>query len=110
MNGVKQGRVLSPILFTVYTDNLLERLENIGVGFHMGSRFVGVLAYADDITLLAPCKSALSILDSVLENYAAEYYVMVNRSNSKLLFFKDRSSVMVHSDIIVKGEVGRWCV
>ena len=32
MNGVKQGGVLSPILYAVYTDGLLERLKNSGVG------------------------------------------------------------------------------
>ena len=80
MNGVKQGGVLSPILFAVYTDGLLERLNNTGVGCHMGSRFVGALAYmyADDITLLPPCKSALSIFISVYENYAAENDIMFN--------------------------------
>ena len=28
MNGVKQGGVLSPILFAIYTDGLLKRLED----------------------------------------------------------------------------------
>ena len=54
-NGVKQGGLLSPILFAIYTDRLLKRLEETGVGRHMGSCFTGALAYADDITLLASC-------------------------------------------------------
>ena len=45
-NGVKQGGVLSPILFAIYTDGLLKRLEETGVGCDMGSRFTGALAYA----------------------------------------------------------------
>ena len=105
MNGVKQGGVLPPILFAVYTDGLLERLKNTRVGCHMGSRFVGALAYADDITLLAPCKSALSILIRVCENYAAEYDIMFNGDKSKLLFFKGRSSVMMPSEIMVNGQI-----
>ena len=68
MNGVKQGGVLSPSIFSVYTDGLLERLQQTGVGCHMGSRFTGALVYADDIILLATCKSALSILISVCED------------------------------------------
>ena len=44
MNGVKQGGVLSPILYAVYADGLLERLKNTGVGCQLGSRFVGALA------------------------------------------------------------------
>ena len=105
MNGVKQGGVLAPILFAVYTDGLLERLKNTGVGCHMGNRFVGALAYADDITLLAPCKSVFSILISVCENYAAEYDIMFNGDKSKLLFFKGRSSAMMPSEIMVNGRI-----
>ena len=47
-NGVKQGVVLSPILFVSYTEGLLKRLEDTGIGSHMGCRFTGALAYADD--------------------------------------------------------------
>ena len=36
MNGVKQGGVLSPVLFAVYTDGLLLRLQKRGNGCHMG--------------------------------------------------------------------------
>ena len=105
MNGVKQGGVLSPILFAVYTDGLLERLKNTGVGCHLGSRFVEALVYGDNITLLAPCKSALSILIKVCENYAAEYDIMFNGDKSKLLFFKGRSSVMMPSENMVNGQI-----
>ena len=34
-NGVKQGGVLSPILFATYTDGLFKRLEETGVGCHI---------------------------------------------------------------------------
>ena len=58
-NGVRQGGVLSPVLFTVYLDGLLDELSNSGVGCYWGSMFVGAFCYADDIVLLAPCASAL---------------------------------------------------
>ena len=40
-NGVKQGGVLSPTLFSVYMDDLFERLQKRGVGCYMGNYFVG---------------------------------------------------------------------
>ena len=43
-NGVRQGSVLSPVL---YLDELLEKLSNSGVGCHWGAAFVGALCYAD---------------------------------------------------------------
>ena len=39
MNGVKQGGVLSPVLFAVYTDVLLLRLQESGIGCHMGGHY-----------------------------------------------------------------------
>ena len=44
--GVCQGGVLSPILFTLYINNLLKELSHSNVGCHWENIFVGVLAYA----------------------------------------------------------------
>ena len=53
-NGVGQGGVLSPLLFIVYIDELLEKLKRNGIGYFIGYNFVGALGYADDIILLCP--------------------------------------------------------
>ena len=109
INGVKQCRVLSPILFAIYTDGLLQRLENTGVECYMGCRFTGALAYADDITLLAPCKSALSIMIDVCAQYAAGFDILFNGSKIKLLFFKGRYANAITSGIMVNGEIVHIC-
>jgi len=59
LNGVKQGGVISPVLFCLYIDNLLIQLAQSAVGCHIGNTFVGALAYADDIVMVAPTPSAL---------------------------------------------------
>ena len=53
-NGVRQGGVLSRILFTMYIDDLLVDLSNLGVGCFWNSLFAGALCYAYDLVLLAP--------------------------------------------------------
>ena len=88
-NGVKQGGVISPVLFCVYIDGLLEELKKTDVGCYMGSVFAGAFAYADDLTLLAPTVHALKIIASVCEQYARDFHVLFNSNKkSKLIVFK----------------------
>ena len=60
--GVRQGRILSPILFTVYIDDFLLDLHQLGVGCFWKQHFVGALCYADDVALLAPSPCALRLM------------------------------------------------
>ena len=39
--GVRQGAVLSPYLFAVYTDDLITHLKNSGYGIYVGQTFTG---------------------------------------------------------------------
>ena len=77
-NGVKQGGVLSPLLFAIYTDSLLKRSEESGVGCHIDGYYTGALAYADDYTLLSPSISRLRTLSKVYDEYATEFDVTFN--------------------------------
>jgi hypothetical protein len=86
LNGVKQGAVISPILFCVYIDGLLCRLRDSGIGCVVGDIFLGALAYADDISLLAPTPSGARKLLTICEDYAEEYNIKFNGNKSKCLY------------------------
>ena len=74
-NGVKQGGVLSPILFCVYIDDLLQQLIDLDLGCHIGSVFYAVFTYADDIVLLLPSITALQTMLNVCQSYAIYYSI-----------------------------------
>ena len=102
-NGVKQGGVISPTLFTCYIDGMLERLKLSGLGCHMGQEYTGCVSYADDLVLLAPSISALRGMISICEQYASEFKIKFNGAKSQLLMF-DNSRVKADVNIFVCGE------
>ena len=53
-NGVKLVGVLSPLLFNIYSKELLIKLETqLGLGCHRNGMLVGAVIYADDITIIS---------------------------------------------------------
>jgi len=46
--GVRQGGILSPLLFAVYIDGLVQNVDSSGFGCWLHGLFVGCVLYADD--------------------------------------------------------------
>lgn len=86
-NGVRQGGVVSPLMFTVYMDILLSLLEKEGAGCHIDSTFFGAVCYADDITLTAPSLSSLRRMLSICEKFSVKYGMKFNAAKSQLIRF-----------------------
>jgi hypothetical protein len=68
-NGTRQGSVLSPALFSVYVQDLLDELQNLGVGCYIGNTFLGAIAWADDFLLLAPNRAAMQQMLDLAANF-----------------------------------------
>ena len=69
-NGVRQGGILSPFLFNVYMDDLSVNLKKCPRGCIAGDTVVNHLMYADDIVLLSPSATGLSLLLHVCGKYS----------------------------------------
>ena len=57
--GVRQGGILSPLLFNVYVDELIDSLSDSGFGYYIGSQCFGFIMYADDLIMLSPSLKGL---------------------------------------------------
>ena len=69
-NGVRQGGILSPKLFSVYMDDLSNMLSRSCVGCYIDNVFVKHVFYADDLCLMAPCAIALLELLNICHSYS----------------------------------------
>ena len=90
-NGVRQGGVLSPVLFTLYIDVLLNRLEQSGLGCYVAHEYFGALCSADDLALLAPNFACLKSMIQICESFAQEFDLLFNAKKTVCILFSGRT-------------------
>jgi len=86
-NGVRQGGILSPLLFSDYIDELLDKLQNSSFGCRIGHLYAGALGFADDLILICPTESGMQKMLKICESFAKEHDLVLNGAKSRLLFF-----------------------
>lgn len=104
-NGVRQGAVLSPVLFCLYIDELLCKLEKLPYGCRIGTKYFGSFCYADDLTLVSPSVSGLQHMVHECEKFGKEYDILFNSSKSKAICFGSSKNVAL---INVNGKNLPW--
>ena len=95
-NGTRQGGILSPYLFSIYVRGLVRNIVNYKVGCNIGGIFCNVLAYADDLVLLAPSWHALQELINVLHNES----VLLDTAKTCCIVFSKRNKNVYHKQYL----------
>ena len=68
-NGVRQGAILSGILYCFYVNDLFRLLRSKMTGCWVNDNFHGMFGYSDDNWVLAPSASDLRDMMNTIENY-----------------------------------------
>jgi exonuclease III len=103
--GVRQGGVLSPILFCVYVDSVIQRLQDSKLGCWLGEVFVGCIMYADDIVLLSASVCELQMMIDVCVQELSNINMKINVKKCSILRFGRRYSYPCASITIQKNAV-----
>ena len=106
--GVRQGGVLSPILFCVYIDDVVKRLVLSRMGCWVGGCYLGCILYADDLILMS---SSVCDLQKMVDLCADEFSncdMRINASKCAVMRFGPR--VAKHcAEICIQGVPVAYC-
>ena len=97
------------LLFTILQQVVLFSVVayNCGHGCHLGIFYLGCIAYADDIAIIAPSKKGIDVMIKVCEEIAADRdnYMNFNGKKSTFMIFKGRHCVKTRYNNIHIGGV-----
>jgi len=88
--GLQQGCPLSPMLFTLFINDLHEALPG---GVNIANTNIKILMYADDIVLISESSSELQNMINALYDYCMTWGLSVNLEKSKILVFRKSARI-----------------
>jgi hypothetical protein len=91
-NGVRQGAILSPLLFNFYINDVLKEISSCGFGCMLNHNRHNIQSYADDFTLLAPSISALQALLNKIYRMLNNLGLLLNAKKSVCMVFSKQQN------------------
>jgi hypothetical protein len=86
--GLRQGCILSPILFTLFINDLRQVVQKLKKGIIVGKRRISILLFADDIVVLAEIKEELESTLKEIFAYSFKWRFKFNLDKCGVIVFQ----------------------
>ena len=83
--GMKQGSLLSPVLFKIFLDDLMAQLEQAQHGVRISDLKMNCGTYADDISVFSATITGLQALMDICVSYADKWRMKFSKTKSKCM-------------------------
>ena len=83
--GVRKGCLLSPTLFNIFLDFVMDELKSIPTIFHLSDRLSCDIRYADDTALVALMFEKLELSTSELKYACRKWGMKINTGKTKVI-------------------------
>ena len=110
LNGVRQGGIMSPLLYNIFMDDLSNLLRKSRVGCFVNNMCLNHLMYADDSVLLAPSPKAFQSLINICEVYALENEITYNVIKTVCMCIKSKRLCDISVSDMLNGKCLIWVV
>ena len=78
VDGCKQGGILSGYLFNYFMHELIKQCIDLGIGCHIGTHNISIIAYCDDLFLMTTSKQEMDLLLELIGEYALNWKMRFN--------------------------------
>lgn len=106
--GVRQGGVLSPTLFLIYIDGVIDKVKSTNVGCYIALLCCCIYLYADDILLLSPSITGLQLLLNACEQELNNIDMLINVKKSSCIRFGNRFNIPCADIVSSHGGPIKW--
>lgn len=84
-SSVRQGCPLSMVLFVIYIEPLIRKLQSSISGILVYDRFLAVTAYADDLTIFVKDEEEFDLMLQIIHSYSLSSLIKLNLNKSSFV-------------------------